>query len=114
MRRLLAGEIASYRMEKRYYTAGGALIWINLHGSLVRSPDGTWRRVRQSRLPRSTYSSATPAAGPTGLLTPRPSPTPTPSGPPPLPCPTPSLVTVTPDPRNGPPTTYPVCPPVSR
>lgn len=88
-------------------------------GLLVRSPDGTWRRVRQSRLPRSTYSTATPAAGPTGPLTPRsptptPIPTPTPSGPAPPPCPTPSLTTVTPDPRNGPPTVYPGCPPVSR
>ena len=85
-------------------------------GLLVRSPDGSWRRVRMSRLPRSTDTTETPAPGPDGLLTQRPSPTPTPtpSGPPPLPCRTPSLRTVTPDPRNGPPTVYPGCPPVSR
>jgi hypothetical protein len=82
-------------------------------GLLVRSPAGTWRRVRETRLPARTYAAATPDRGPTGLLTPRPTPTPapTPSGPPPLPCASPSLVTVTPDPRNGPPTAYPVCPP---
>ena len=83
-------------------------------GLLVRSPAGVWRRVRETRLPAPTYASATPRPAPTGLLTPSPSPTPTPTPPPPtppLPCATPSLVTVTPDPRNGPPTAYPVCPP---
>ena len=80
-------------------------------GLLVRSPAGTWRRVRETRLPAPTYATATPDRGPTGPLTPSPTPAPTPSGPPPLPCASPSLVTVTPDPRNGPPTAYPVCPP---
>jgi hypothetical protein len=83
-------------------------------GLLVRSPAGVWRRVRESRLPAPTYASATPRPAPTGLLTPSPSPTPSPTPPPPtppLPCSTPSLLTVTPDPRNGPPTAYPVCPP---
>jgi hypothetical protein len=68
--------------------------------------------VRESRLPAPSYASVTPHPEVTGLLTPSPppAPTPTPSGPPPLPCATPSLLTVTPDPRNGPPTAYPVCP----
>jgi hypothetical protein len=81
-------------------------------GLLVRSPAGVWRRVRESRLPAPSYASVTPHPEVTGLLTPSPppAPTPTPSGPPPLPCATPSLLTVTPDPRNGPPTAYPVCP----
>jgi diguanylate cyclase (GGDEF)-like protein/PAS domain S-box-containing protein len=38
---LLGGEISFYSMEKRYFTADGRLIWVNLHTSLVRSPEGT-------------------------------------------------------------------------
>jgi diguanylate cyclase (GGDEF)-like protein/PAS domain S-box-containing protein len=41
VQRLLAGEIERYAMEKRYYTAGGDLIWANLSVSLVSAPDGT-------------------------------------------------------------------------
>jgi PAS domain S-box-containing protein len=33
---LIAGEIESYKLEKRYYTKNGAVIWINLSVSLVR------------------------------------------------------------------------------
>ena len=38
---LLHGAISFYAMEKRYYTADGRLIWVNIHVSLVRAPDGT-------------------------------------------------------------------------
>lgn len=38
--RLLAGEIPSYRMEKRYIRRGGELVWILLAVSLVRDADG--------------------------------------------------------------------------
>ncbi|MCW2968067.1 MAG: hypothetical protein JWM71_1839 [Solirubrobacteraceae bacterium] len=41
IQKLLAGEIDSYSMQKRYFTAGGRLIWVNLYVSLVRAPDGT-------------------------------------------------------------------------
>ena len=34
--RLLAGEIPSYRMEKRYFDARGRVVWFQLSGSLVR------------------------------------------------------------------------------
>jgi PAS domain S-box-containing protein len=34
--RLLAGEIQTYSMEKRYIRKDGSLVWINLTGSLVR------------------------------------------------------------------------------
>jgi diguanylate cyclase (GGDEF)-like protein/PAS domain S-box-containing protein len=44
VRRLVAGEIPSYKLEKRYFTASGDLIWINLHVSLVRGPGGTPER----------------------------------------------------------------------
>jgi diguanylate cyclase (GGDEF)-like protein/PAS domain S-box-containing protein len=37
---LLAGEITSYEMEKRYFTKQGHLIWILLSGSLVRDDAG--------------------------------------------------------------------------
>ena len=41
LQRLVAGEIPSYSMEKRYFKASGELIWVNLYVSLVRSPDGS-------------------------------------------------------------------------
>src|SRR5918997_4567267 len=40
VRRVLAGEIASYSMEKRYFRKDGSLIWANLAVSLVRGPSG--------------------------------------------------------------------------
>jgi PAS domain S-box-containing protein len=40
MERMLAGEIASHRMEKRYITKGGAIVWILLQGSIVRNAEG--------------------------------------------------------------------------
>lgn len=39
-RRLVAGEIESYTMEKRYFHKLGHVVWILLHGSLVRSETG--------------------------------------------------------------------------
>ncbi|MFL5846362.1 MAG: diguanylate cyclase [Solirubrobacteraceae bacterium] len=44
LRALTAGEIPSYQMEKRYFTATGDLIWVNLSVSLVRAADGTPER----------------------------------------------------------------------
>ena len=38
---LLAGEIATYAMEKRYFRKDGKIVWINLTVSLVRKADGT-------------------------------------------------------------------------
>jgi PAS domain S-box-containing protein len=35
-RRLMSGEISSYRMDKRYLTANGAVIWVHLTGAVVR------------------------------------------------------------------------------
>jgi PAS domain S-box-containing protein len=40
VRRLLAGEIETYSMEKRYFRKDRSLVWINLTVSLVRTPDG--------------------------------------------------------------------------
>ena len=40
MRQMLAGEIATYALEKRYRRKGGDNIWINLTVSLVRREDG--------------------------------------------------------------------------
>jgi len=37
---LLAGELDSYAMEKRYYSASGALVWVLLTVSLVLGDDG--------------------------------------------------------------------------
>ena len=41
MRQMLAGEIETYSMEKRYLHKGGAIVWINLTVALVRRPDGS-------------------------------------------------------------------------
>ncbi len=38
---LVAGEIDTYSMEKRYLQKGGATVWIRLTVSLARSPDGS-------------------------------------------------------------------------
>ncbi len=40
-RRLLAGEIENYSMEKRYYRKDGSVVWGNLTVSLVRKADGS-------------------------------------------------------------------------
>jgi PAS domain S-box-containing protein len=40
VRRLLAGEIDTYAMEKRYCRKDGSLVWVNLTVSLVRTPEG--------------------------------------------------------------------------
>jgi PAS domain S-box-containing protein/diguanylate cyclase (GGDEF)-like protein len=40
LRQMLAGEIRSYEMEKRYLRADGSVIWILLSVSLVRGDDG--------------------------------------------------------------------------
>ncbi|KAA3653197.1 MAG: EAL domain-containing protein [Proteobacteria bacterium] len=39
--RTLAGDIAGYTMEKRYFHRDGHIVWINLTVSLVRRADGT-------------------------------------------------------------------------
>lgn len=38
---VLAGEINTYTLEKRYLRKDGSIIWINLSVSLVRQPDGS-------------------------------------------------------------------------
>ncbi len=40
VRQILAGEIETYSMEKRYLRQDGSLIWINLTVALARRPDG--------------------------------------------------------------------------
>lgn len=40
---LLAGQLTSYEMEKRYFTKGGHLIWISLAVAIVREEDGSAR-----------------------------------------------------------------------
>jgi PAS domain S-box-containing protein len=40
VRQVLAGEIATYAMEKRYIRKDGGIVWINLTVSLVRQPSG--------------------------------------------------------------------------
>ncbi|MDB5276197.1 MAG: domain S-box [Ferruginibacter sp.] len=37
---LITGEIENYKLEKRYYTKTGAIIWINLSVSLVKGSEG--------------------------------------------------------------------------
>jgi PAS domain S-box-containing protein len=39
--RLLRGEIETYQMEKRYFHKNGAIVWVHLSVSLVRSDDNT-------------------------------------------------------------------------
>ncbi len=39
-RRLVAGELANYSMDKRYIRKDGSTIWVTLTGSLVRKPSG--------------------------------------------------------------------------
>ena len=39
-KRLLAGEIETYHMEKRYLRKDGSVVWILLNGSLVRDEEG--------------------------------------------------------------------------
>lgn len=41
VRQILAGDIASYSLEKRYRRKDGNLIWINLSVALVRTPNGS-------------------------------------------------------------------------
>ncbi|MEK6663055.1 MAG: EAL domain-containing protein [Pseudomonadota bacterium] len=41
VRQMLAGEIRTFTMEKRYIRKDGALVWINLTVSLVRAADGS-------------------------------------------------------------------------
>ncbi|HEX2728624.1 MAG TPA: PAS domain S-box protein, partial [Rubrobacteraceae bacterium] len=40
LRRLLAGEIDTYSMEKRYFRKDGSVVWIELTVSLVKDPSG--------------------------------------------------------------------------
>ncbi|MCA1731036.1 MAG: PAS domain S-box protein, partial [Actinobacteria bacterium] len=40
VRQLLAGEIETYSMEKRYFRKDGSIVWINLTSSLMREPSG--------------------------------------------------------------------------
>ena len=40
VQRLLAGEIASFQLEKRFVRHDGALVWLYLSRSIVRDPDG--------------------------------------------------------------------------
>jgi PAS domain S-box-containing protein len=39
VRQLLAGELATYSMEKRYLRRNGSLVWVNLTVSLVRNQE---------------------------------------------------------------------------
>src|SRR5450631_236981 len=40
VRKLLAGDIRTYKMEKRYFSKGGQTVWALLNVSLVRTPEG--------------------------------------------------------------------------
>jgi len=63
---LLAGEIDSYEMEKRYYTKSGHLIWVLLAVAIVREEDGSPRHFisqiqdisARKRLEQHTYELA--------------------------------------------------------
>jgi diguanylate cyclase (GGDEF)-like protein/PAS domain S-box-containing protein len=63
---LLAGEIDSYEMEKRYYTREGRLIWVLLAAAIVRDDDGEPRHFisqiqdisNRKRLEAHTYELA--------------------------------------------------------
>ena len=87
-------------------------------GVLLRSASGDWRRVSDKTLKTMRPPGVTQAPGgvigtignelPPGNPTPgAPGAPTTPAGPP---CPSPSRRTVTPNPSNGPPTSYDVCP----
>ena len=84
-------------------------------GLLRRSRGGGWSQVPINDLPGPGPSPTAPVQTPAGSLTEVPpvlppgSPEPE-SGTPDAPCPSPSRRTVTPDPANGGPTTYEVCP----
>lgn len=41
LRQLLANEITTYSMEKRYFCSDGSIVWVQLTVSLNRLPDGT-------------------------------------------------------------------------
>src|SRR6202051_992041 len=43
VRKMLAGDIRTYKMEKRYSNKGGQTVWALLNVSLVRTPEGTPR-----------------------------------------------------------------------
>jgi diguanylate cyclase (GGDEF)-like protein/PAS domain S-box-containing protein len=43
MRRLFAGEISGYKLEKRYLHATGAIVWVSVSVSCVRDDDGAPR-----------------------------------------------------------------------
>ena len=43
MRRLLAGELSSYELDKRYLHRDGHAVWVHLTVSIVRGDDGTAR-----------------------------------------------------------------------
>ena len=63
---LLAGEVDSYEMEKRYYTKSGHLIWVLLAVAIVREEDGSPRHFisqiqdisARKRLEQHTYELA--------------------------------------------------------
>src|SRR6266436_1932993 len=40
VRKMLAGEIETYQMEKRYYRKDGTIVWVLLSVSLVRTKSG--------------------------------------------------------------------------
>ena len=81
-------------------------------GVLLRQSDASWTLMSESQIGDALRGEQPPTPSPLPRVTPvdQPSPSPTspasPSGPD---CPSPSPVSVTPDPRNGPPTTYYVC-----
>ncbi|HEY6402469.1 MAG TPA: PAS domain S-box protein, partial [Blastocatellia bacterium] len=41
VRRMLAGEVDTYSMEKRYFRKGGSVVWVNLTVSMTRKTDGS-------------------------------------------------------------------------
>ena len=56
MHKVLADEIASYSIEKRYFHADGHVVWINLAVSLVRDTAG--HRCTSSRRSRTSRSAS--------------------------------------------------------
>jgi PAS domain S-box-containing protein len=54
MRRMLAGEIDSYLMEKRYYRKDGSVVWVNLTVSMTRKADGSPDYVIKLRIRKVT------------------------------------------------------------